>query len=322
MEALEELLKKEKHQKRTNTFLFTDQKYDDTVIGFGNAISSPIRLKMLRQLNSSPLTLVEIAKLNNITNSTALFHLKLLQEADLVQARYLPGKKGKAQVFFVNFKSVLFTGAEKDFFTPITYEQSLQVGNYIQADAEILNVATDTETINLTNRLFSNDRFSARLLWTDGGTITYAFENFFAKNSTLQELDISLEICSEARFYRNDWKSDVTFSINKTDVATYTCLGDFGGVRGKLNPSWWGNENTQYGVLLNISIREDGTYINTQKYSNVGLNDLSLSIGNNILFSVSTKPNAEHYGGFNIFGSSFGNYPQDIVLTAKYIPNK
>ena len=52
------------------------------------------------------------------------------------------------------------------------------------------------------------------------------------------------------------------------------------------------------------------------------LNDLDLSTDNKILFSIYNKPDCEYYGGFNIFGDCFGNYPQDILLTAKYKPNK
>lgn len=307
---------------KTNTLYFTNESFDQKIINFGNAISSPVRLKILRQLSSSPLTLIEVAKLNNITNSTALFHLKILQEAEIVAVRYLPGKKGKAQVFFLNHADILLTGNLTNSTTHFIHEQSVGVGYYVDAKAEVLNVATFDKWIRLGDRIFSNDRFSAQLLWTDGGSVSYAFENFFAKNSVVQEINFSLEICSEARFYRNDWKSDISFSVNGVDLATYTSPGDFGGVRGKLNPAWWGDENTQYGTLINLSVKHDGTYVNDRKYSEICLKDLKLNVGNKILFTVYNKENAEYYGGFNIFGKSFGNHPQDIVLTAKYTLNK
>lgn len=307
---------------KTNTLYFTDEIFDQKIISFGNAISSPVRLKILRQLSVSPLTLIEVAKLNNITNSTALFHLKILQEAEIIVVRYLPGKKGKAQVFFLNYDDIVFTGNINNSSKILIHEQSLGVGSYVDAKAEVLNIATDSKWLRLGDRIFSNDRFLAQLLWTDGGSVSYAFENFFAKNSCVQELNLSLEICSEARFYRKDWKSDISFSVNDIEIATYTSPADFGGIRGKLNPAWWGNENTQYGVLVNISITQEGTFLNGNKVSETCLADLKLDNGNKLLFTVFNKENAEHYGGFNIFGKTFGNYPQDIVLTAKYMPNK
>ena len=82
-----------------NNLPLMDKSNDDKIEAFGRAISSKIRLEICRQIIQKPMTLIEIAKLNNITNSTALFHLKILQEGDIVVGKYLPGKKGKALVY-------------------------------------------------------------------------------------------------------------------------------------------------------------------------------------------------------------------------------
>jgi len=297
-----------------------DDSCDNAVEKFGHAIASPIRLKMFRQINQKPMTLVEIAKLNNVTNSTALFHLKLLHDGGLIEGRYLPGKKGKDLVYFVKFSGIFFQQSNHRNNEMLVHEQSVGVGEYVDADLKIINVADTNGIYHLSGgKQFSNDRFKAQILWTDGGKISYAFENSFTAETIVQELSFSLEICSEARFYRNDWKSDITFSVNNVELCTYTSPGDFGGIRGKLNPDWWGNENTQYGILINVSITDDGTYLNSQKVSKTTLSDLKLGDGNKILFSIYNKPNAEYWGGFNLFGKSFGNYPQDIILTAKYV---
>ena len=304
----------------TNTYYelsFSDESYDDQVEAFGQAISSRLRIKIFRQLHHNPMTLVEVAKKNKITNSTALFHLKILEKANIIVSRYLPGKKGKAQVYFGKFNSLLFNRSSI-VNTQQIFEQNMQVGNFIDIDCETLGIATDTTQYILSKNPYSNQRFNAQLLWSDGGLISYAFDNSFCTNTSVQELTFSLEICSEARFYRNDWKSDITFAINSVEVATFTSLGDFGGVRGKLNPNWWGNQNTQYGTLVTISVREDGSFLNNEKVSEVNLKDLNLSNGNKILFTIFTKKDAENYGGFNIFCKSFGIYEQDILLIPKY----
>ena len=299
----------------------TDSNFDKQIAVFGQAISSPIRLKIFRQINQSPMTLVEVAKKNNITNSTALFHLKLLQKAHMITSRYLPGKKGKAQVYFVYFDGVFFKRKALVEESLQIFEQSVKVGQYVDIDCKVVGIATQKTQMPIGLKPYCNDRFDAELLWTDGGKVTYALDNSFCKNSTVQELNFSLEICSEARFYRNDWKSNITFAVNSTELLTYTSPGDFGGVRGKLNPDWWGNENTQYGILINISVMQDGTYLNSQKVSSVTINDLKIEQDKKLLFSIFNKPNAEHYGGFNLFGKNFGNYPQDILFTAKYTKN-
>ena len=79
----------------------------------------------------------------------------------------------------------------------------------------------------------------ALLLWTPCGKVTYEVDNKFCLGgNTVEEIGFSMEICSETSFYRNDWKSNITFAINGVDIATYTSPGDFGGIRGRLNPDW------------------------------------------------------------------------------------
>ena len=38
------------------------------------------------------------------------------------------------------------------------------------------------------------------------------------------------------------------------ELLTYTSPGDYGGKKGKLNPSWWSLSYTQYGDLVSLSI--------------------------------------------------------------------
>ena len=134
------------------------------------------------------------------------------------------------------------------------------------------------------------------------------------------ELRFSMEICSETSYYKNNWKSDISFAVNGREIATYTSPGDYGGVRGKLNPDWWPNNLTQYGTLITLSITDEGTFLNNTPISKVALRDLALDEGNSILFSIYNKPDAKYYGGFNLFGQHFGNHEQSILLTAQTQP--
>lgn len=284
------------------------------------ALGSPIRLKMLKQLTYKPMTVVELSKLNKVTNSTVLFHLELLTAAGVVESRYLPGIKGKAQVFFTNFTKITFTrGADEDDRT-MFFTQDIPVGDYIDIKGSHFGFATETQTYLFTDsEAYSQPRHDALLLWTPCGKVTYAADNKFCLNgNVVEEVGISLEICSETSFYRNDWKSDITFAVNGVDVATYTSPGDFGGVRGKLNPGWWANENSQYGTQVNLTVNATGTYINNVCVSKVNLRDLKLDKDNRVTLTIYNKPGCKHTGGFNIFGKGFGNFQQNILFTAKY----
>ena len=132
-------------------------------------------------------------------------------------------------------------------------------------------------------------------------------------------MKISLEICSEARHYREDWKSDITFSINNKELCTWQIPGDFGERRGLLNPPSWPSCNTQYGLLINLYVNKNGVYINEKKYSNsITIDDLNINKGKGILFKIDSKADAVYKGGWNVFGRHFGDYNQDIDLFVTY----
>ena len=309
-------------------YVIADEKDTQNIIKTANALTSEIRINFLRQLIDKPMTITELAKLNNLANSTVIFHLNVLEEAQLIKVQNLPSKKGKAQVnflhfFYINFK--LFAEKTNEFLIPTRklskYEQSMPVGMYVEAFVtDYIRFASETELIRIDkNEIYDNCRQKAELLWIDGGKISYAFNNAFALEQEIEEIEFSLEICSEINYYRNDWKSDITFAINNVELCTYTSPGDFGGRKGKLNPDWWGSSATQFGLLTIITVNKTGVFLNQNLIDkNITIDDLRLKEDNRILFSIYNKQDAVHYGGFNIFGKKFGNYPQDIVLTAHY----
>ena len=146
----------------------------------------------------------------------------------------------------------------------------------------------------------------------------YKFANAVPKNRHAKSLSLSMEICSEAPGYREDWKSDITVWINGVDCGTWTCPGDFGSRRGRLNPAVWPDGSTQYGMLMTWEILGDGCFINGNKAAEATLEDLFLMEKPYIDVRIGNKEDARYIGGFNLFGKSFGNYEQDIVMSVEY----
>jgi predicted transcriptional regulator len=98
------------------------------------------------------------------------------------------------------------------------------------------------------------------------------------------------------------------------EIGTWTSPADFGGERGALTPAWWGIQNSQYGLLKVWRVTPNGSYVDGVKVSKVNLNQLNLQPSEPILVRVGVKEEATNIGGMNLFGSKFGNYPQDVVL--------
>ena len=111
-----------------------------------------------------------------------------------------------------------------------------------------------------------------------------------------------------------DWKSDITLWINGIEIGTYTSPSDFVGRRGRLNPAWWPDSLTQYGSLLIWQIKDNTLNINGIPHFGKNLSKLDLTSSPYISLRIGVKNDASNKGGLNLFGKSFGDYPQDIMF--------
>lgn len=301
-------------------FNFSNEKDVHKLAAIANALSSEIRINLIKQLREKSYTIAELKKLNNISYSSVLFHLNILSELNIIHINYLPGQKGFAQVVSIRNKDLLFELVE-DKPKETTLKQSLGVGCFVNHNViGYCGLAgVDFTRMGLNIDLLDSRRFNASLIWAQEGFIEYSFSNNAFIDKEIKELRISLEICSEARQYREDWKSDITFSINGKELCTWQSPGDFGERRGTLTPPSWPSCNTQYGLLINLCVNKNGVYINEKKYSSsVRIDDLNINKGKGILFKIDSKADAVYKGGWNIFGRHFGDYNQDIDLFVTY----
>lgn len=286
------------------------------------ALGNEIRLEIIKMAFHGNTRVSEIGKKLNLGNSTVLFHIEVLRKAGLIRVDYEPNKKGFVQNVTVKHSmmglALFYTTDEmlKNEFN--YYSVEMPVGAYVDARVDdYLSYADDFKVYNpVESGIFSPERMNASLLWlSKSGFVEYAFPAEW-KSKKVECVEFSLEICSEAPLSRMGWKSDVTFSLDGKELCSYVCPHDFGDRRGVLTPSWWKEGGTTYGELIRIGVRRDGVYLNGEKVSY----DITLALfekkpSDRSLFKVECKKDSEFVGGFNIFGKTFGDYPQDIRMT-------
>jgi len=158
-------------------------------------------------------------------------------------------------------------------------------------------------------------RMGAGLIWFTRGYVEYQFPN----NSKLMmgdlaSIEFTMELSSEVPGTAANWPSDITVSVNRIDVGTWTSPGDFGDKRGVYTPDWWKLKGSQYGKLKSWRITREGTFVDGMKISPISLGDLDLDKHRSIRLRIAVREDARHPGGINIFGRGFGNYDQDIVM--------
>jgi predicted transcriptional regulator len=154
------------------------------------------------------------------------------------------------------------------------------------------------------------------------GFVEYTFPNDLPTSMEVEKLELSMEVCSEAPDYNPDWPSDITVWINGVEIGTWTSAGDFGGKHGLLTPTWWVDHMTQFGLLKVWSVDRTGSYVDGNRASDVSLPRLMVTPQQPVTVRIGVKPDAEHQGGFNLFGRGFGNYAQDLVLRLHYVRKK
>ena len=290
----------------------------------GKALSVPIRVKIINVLNVRPMTLSEIAKKFDLQVSSVAFHMQILLEANLISVCESPQKKGHLKWHSYPLEKALLIKL-RDFTGENQYDET-KIINYDIGIGEFIDINVDKETSGMASEvslltdvngfnMFCKERFLAQILWTTHGFITYPISNNILQNSKIKSLEISLEICSEARGYNENFPSDITFLLNDIELCTYMCPGDYGDRYGKYTPNWWYPESTKYGLLTIITIRDDGVYLNGIKVNkNVTINNLNFE-KNYSTFTIKVKDDAIHKGGFNLFGEKFGDYNQGIRIT-------
>lgn len=290
----------------------------------GKALSSGVRLKMLSILKHKSMNIIELAQELRVPVSSAAFHVTLLEEAHLINTEMLPGIRGSQKVCSSRaedvFLSINTASHEKE---RRSFSVDMPIGNYydfkIHPTCGMVSDESYIESCDDVKSFYSPNRSAAQLMWFQRGFVEYRFPNHLLGDMNPNYLSFSLELCSEAPGYRNVWPSDITFYINGLELFTYTSPGDFGGRHGKLTPIWWTDGNTQFGLLKTISADEGGIYLDgVQQSEKITIQTLDLASQPFVSFKIGIKKDAKHVGGINIFGKSYGDYQQNIVMYVEY----
>ncbi|AGB41259.1 putative transcriptional regulator [Halobacteroides halobius DSM 5150] len=298
-------------------------KNNKSIIKVMKALASESRMKILETLNNKEMNLNKISEQLDMPASSVTVNVKKLEEAGLIETNYQPGDRGSQKLCRRTYDSLLleFPGANMNFDMNLV-EMSMPIGNYKDfAVQPTCGLASEEGYIGILDdeqSFLEPEHIYAQLLWFKQGHIKYRFPNNLPANTYVNELELSMEICSEAPHYNEDWPSDVTVWINDVEIGTWTSPGDFGEQRGKLNPEWWNNDQTQHGLLKMWTVNDDGAYIDGKQISKKTLSDLNISDSNFIDVKIGIKEEARNIGGINLFGHKFGNYEQDIILRFKY----
>lgn len=284
----------------------------------GKALSSEVRIDIIKLLYRQEYNINEIAERLKLAPSSAAAHIRVLEEAGIVRTTLLPGIRGSMKLcsLQVECASISLHTKEKGHQQIETIE--MPIGNYVDyrvtPTCGIVSLKGPIDAEDEPRCFYNPERMHAKLLWLGDGYVEYRFPNNSIKSGEPSRIEISAELCSEDHDYNMEYPSDITLWVNGIEAATWECPSDFGGRRGRLNPEWWPDKNTQYGMLKTWAITTEGIYLDDEKFSGKTIKEFGLSEREYISVRLGVKDHAIHRGGMNLFGNGFGDYEQDIVM--------
>lgn len=285
------------------------------------AMASEVRLDIIKLLSVRQMNIKEIARELSLSSAIITMHVSKLEKAGIIKTQRVKSNGGVQRLCTLSVDLIEICFPKQKIQERKYYQIIIPVGHYTDFNVQpTCGLATAEKIIGYFDdpRFFLHpERMDARVLWFGKGFVEYKIPNYLLPGQKPEELEISMEICSEAPGVNNNWPSDITFYVNETKLGMWTSPGDFGKERGIYTPKWWSTDVNQFGLLKVIKINNSGTFIDGQKVSDINIENISLDKKQWTL-KIAVEEGAEHVGGVSLFGKGFGNYDQDIVVKVFY----
>lgn len=286
------------------------------------ALNSEVRIQMIELLlEHKELNLDFFAKALNISNSAITMHIKKLVAADLIEITTASGIRGSAKICTLKTNRILIDfQIEK---TPVNVRSfEIGIGHYSNYYVEpTCGIVTTEGIIGEFDepRYFSfTERYNAALIWLTNGYLEYKLPNPLKPDEKLEELQISMEISSEAPGFSAHYPSDIYFNVNGVDLGHWTTPGEYADKPGNFTPSWWFPNLGQYGKKKMLIVNSSGTFIDGISISNITIDKLRIAFNTNISFTISAPKETANPGGLMLFGRGFGDFNNGIEIKMHY----
>jgi predicted transcriptional regulator len=297
---------------------------EETIVSVLKALASVPRWRVLHCLSKGGRSVNEIAQALQMPASTAAAQIKILEEANFIHTELQAASHGLQKICTRTYDNITINLPSEEVAAEYQVEVAMPIGAYTGFDVRpTCGMATEVGVIGYMDdplTFYEPDRVKAGLVWFRSGYLEYSFPNRLPKGATLHSATISMEVSSEAPLHNNNWPSDITLWIDNREIGTWTCPGDFGGERGRITKGWWDTKDSQYGLLKRWLVNSEGAFIDGHPLSGTTIRDLDIDHHGVFTVRIGVKPYALHVWGINLFGRTFGNYPQDITLRLEYTP--
>ena len=286
------------------------------------ALASETRMSILEMLQGEgAMSITAIAERLGLTPGSLTPHIRILQECGLISVSMTEGRHGTLKMCSAAVSSLMVSAPELSVQENM-YETEIGIGQYTNYEVRpTCGICTPEHIIGQVDvpAYFSDlERVDAHILWFSSGYVEYMLPCFLKEGQRPLELQLSMEISSEAPGVEEHWPSDISFELNGVKLGYWTSPGDYGRIQGIYNPPWWFRNWNQHGLYKLLSINDQGAFMDGARIGDASIDDIRIRPGRAISFRILVPENAQHVGGATLFGKGFGNYPQDIRMRMHY----
>lgn len=288
------------------------------IVDVAKALSGDVRLRILEALGDKSMSIGQLAEALGVAQPTVSINVQILEQAGLLTSAQ---NANREKMCSVTCRSIILElPARPGDGLHQVEEIHMPIGLYSHCfvqptcgmadrDGRIIGSQDDPRAFYLA------ERTEASLLWFSGsGYLEYHFANPLPPGVALDELRITAELCSEAPSFRQDWPSDIMLSVNGHSVGVWTSPADYGDRKGKLTSDRW-RSGSEYGMLTEWKISGSGSFVNGNPSEATTISALDLAFNQPIRVRFEVSDDALNMRGLNLFGSGFGDHPQDIILS-------
>lgn len=281
------------------------------------ALASSVRVKIIQLLSKDKLNVSQLSKALGISSTITIAHLNKLEEAKLIRSE----KKGNQRISTLTIDTININFPTKLYIPFKSVDIDIPIGQYTSYDISPTCGLADSKgfigKLDQPGYFMDPKRYQAGMLWFGRGYVEYQIPNYLQKDQNLEMLELSLELGSEFPFSNNNWKSDITISLDGQELGTWTSPGDFSDTHGRYTPKWVDNDMNQYGILKSLRISNHRSTIDGKPSGNTTINMLDRT-KNSWTLRIGVKENADNVGGCTLFGHKFGNHDQGIKTAIYY----
>lgn len=311
-----------KRQELQNTTLRIDE--PEKVYPTLKALASIERLEILNLLGRRSMNVHELADALRLPLSSAAMHVQLLEEAGLISCEIRSGVRGKVKLCSGCVRALqVILSPKGDSFHSANHvaKYELPLGAFSTTDGirATCGIGSTEGLIGKYDRpgdFYHPDRLNAQVMWLREGFVEYRFP--MPEEADVQWLEFSFEGNPQTASYHAPWKSDISVYINGVRLGVWHSVAERSVRRGFHTPQWWNTVNTQYGELKTWRVTSKGSYLDSDRISDVTLSNLKLYQQDTVVVRLGIDSDAADIGGLVLFGEQFGDFEQALVLRIGY----